>query len=64
VVTDPAEGVFWWEMYPPVDDDDAIEAWSEAFHSWCDEHGVDAIAVTVEAGRRGLTDKLLGAGLL
>jgi hypothetical protein len=56
VVTDPAEGVFWWERYPPTDDDDAFAAWFVAFDAWCDEHEVDHIAVTVEADRRGLTD--------
>ena len=56
-VTDPAEGVFWWRQYPMADDDEAIDAWSDAFHGWCDERGVDSTEVTILATELGLTDE-------
>ena len=60
-ITDPAEGVFWWRRYPMGGDDAAVDAWSYAFHSWCDEHGVDSIQVTILADKLGLTDEPFNA---
>ena len=56
-VTDPAEGVFWWRQYPMGGDNEAIDAWSDAFHAWCDEHAVDSLEVTILADRLGLCDE-------
>jgi hypothetical protein len=52
-----ADGVFWWREYPPMDDTEAVAAWTAAFDTWCADHNVDPIAVTVEATRLGLTDQ-------
>ena len=54
---DPVDGVFWWTRYPPLDDIVAVAEWTRGFESWCAEHRVDPIAVTVEATRLGLTDQ-------
>jgi hypothetical protein len=54
---DPVDGVFWWTRYPPEDDTAAVAEWTRRFESWCTEHRVDPIAVTVEATRLGLTDQ-------
>ena len=56
VVTDPAAGIYWWRQYPMGGDEAAVDAWSDAFHGWCDEHGVDSTAVTILADQLGLTD--------
>jgi hypothetical protein len=40
-----------------MDDTVAVAEWTRGFESWCAEHHVDPIAVTVEATRLGLTDQ-------
>lgn len=52
------EAVRWWLDYPPMGaGTEAEDAWSTAWHDFCDRNGVDSTAATSEADRRGWTDQ-------
>lgn len=52
----PEDGLFHFVDYP-FDDEEAIAAVNARLDRWCEENGVDAISVIIEAGARGLLDQ-------